>query len=74
VGWINSQSYRTSTKDNLRLVVRKLVQYAKFGSAKRKPVLYEVVWLISVLFEAALRPGELLGITVGCVQFKVNTA
>ena len=26
--------------------------------------------LVSVLFEAALRPGELLRMSVGCVQFK----
>ena len=32
VGWINSRAYKTSTKDDLRLAVRKLVQYAKFGS------------------------------------------
>jgi len=109
VGWINSQAYKTSTKDDLRLVVRKLVQYAKFGSCARKtPIPPEVAWfsvrtrddkdnrvkpeslltveevrammaaaenerdkaLVSVLFEAALRPGELLGMTVGCVQFK----
>ncbi len=109
VGWINSQPYRTSTKDDLRLVVRKLVQYAKFGNcAKKTPIPPEVTWfsvrtrddkdsrvkpeslltldevkrmmvaaenerdraLVSVLFEAALRPGELLGMTVGSVQFK----
>ena len=45
VGWINSRSYKTSTKDDLRLVVRKLVQYAKFGSCARKtPIPPEVAW------------------------------
>ncbi|MGC8998551.1 MAG: tyrosine-type recombinase/integrase [Candidatus Bathyarchaeia archaeon] len=109
VGWINNQPYKSSTKDDLRLVVRKIVQYAKLGSCARKtPVPPEVAWfsvrtrddrdsrvkpenlltidevkrmmaaaenerdraLVSVLFEAALRPGELLGMTIGSVQFK----
>jgi len=109
IAWINSQPYKTSTKDDLRLVVRKLVQYAKYGSCARgTPVPPEVAWfsvksrknrdsrvkpeslltveeikammaaaenerdraLVSVLFEAALRPGELLGMTVGSVEFR----
>lgn len=100
IGWINSQSYRASTKGDLRLIVRKIVQYAKFGSCSRKtPIPPEVAWfsvrarddkdsrvkpeslltleevkrmmavaenerdraLVSVLYEVALRPGELLG-------------
>jgi len=109
IAWINSQPYKTSTKDDLRLVVRKLVQYAKYGSCARgTPIPPEVAWfsvksrgskdsrvkpeslltieeikammaaaenerdraLVSVLFEAALRPGELLGMTVGSVEFR----
>jgi len=108
VAWIESQPYRTSTKDDLKLVVRKIVQYAKQGScAKRTPIPQEVAWfsvrsrddkdsrvrpdslltveevkailaaaenerdraMISVLFEAGLRPGELLSMRVGSVTF-----
>ncbi|MEM3602560.1 MAG: hypothetical protein QXN87_07800, partial [Candidatus Bathyarchaeia archaeon] len=31
IAWIESQPYKTSTKDDLKLVVRKVVQYAKCG-------------------------------------------
>jgi len=92
------------------MAVRKLVQYAKYGSCDRKtPMPLEVSWipmrvdernsrvkpeilltpedvraminaaknerdraLISVLFEAALRPSELLTMKVGSVEFKDN--
>ncbi len=109
IGWINSQPYKMSTRDDMKFVIRKLVQYAKFGSCSKKtPIPPEVSWfsvstrddkdsrvkpeslltieevkrmmaaaenerdraLLSVLFEAALRPGELLGMTVGSVEFK----
>ncbi|MEM3730529.1 MAG: tyrosine-type recombinase/integrase [Candidatus Bathyarchaeia archaeon] len=108
IAWIESQPYKTSTKDDLRLVVRKIVQYAKCGScAKKTPVPPEVAWfsvrsrddkdsrvrpeslltidevkammaaaenerdraMISILFEAALRPSELLSMKVGSVSF-----
>jgi len=107
VAWINSQPYKSSTKGDLRLTVRKLVQYAKFGSCgKKTPLPVEVSWfpvkgdgkdvrvtpeslltldelnamlgsaenerdraLVTVLFEAALRPGELLNMKVGSVEF-----
>jgi len=45
VAWINSQPYKSSTKGDLRLTVRKLVQYAKFGSCgKKTPLPVEVSW------------------------------
>jgi integrase len=108
IAWINSQPYKSSTKDDLRLVVRKLVQYAKYGSCDKKmSIPPEVSWftvksgnmkdsrvkpeslltpeeikamigaaengrdraLVLVLFEAALRPGELLTMKVGSVNF-----
>ena len=107
VAWINSQPYKSSTKGDLRLTVRKLVQYAKFGRCDKKtPLPVEVSWfslkrdekdvrvtpeslltldeldamlgsaenerdraLVTVLFEAALRPGELLNMKVGSVEF-----
>ena len=110
IAWINSQPYKSSTKEDLKLVVRKLIQYAKYGSCGRgAPVPPEVSWfnikrsekdsrvkpemllslddvkaminaaenerdkaLISVLFEAALRPGELLTMKVRSVEFKDN--
>ncbi|MGB9960602.1 MAG: tyrosine-type recombinase/integrase [Candidatus Bathyarchaeales archaeon] len=110
LAWINSQPYRSTTKKDFKVVVRKLVQYAKYGSCARKtPLPLEVSWysvnegekdlrvkpeslltiedvkrminaaenerdkaLLSVLFEGALRPGELLTMTVGSVVFKDN--
>jgi len=107
IAWINSQPYKSTTKKDLKIVVRRLVQYARHGScAPRTPVPDEVNWfsvksdekdsrvkpemlltleevkaimnacenerdraLVSVLFEGALRPGELLGMTVGSVEF-----
>jgi hypothetical protein len=45
IAWINRQSYKSSTKENLKVVVRKLVQYAKQGSCAPKiPVPEEVAW------------------------------
>ena len=35
VAWINTQPYKTNTKNDLRLVVKKLVQYAKTGSCDK---------------------------------------
>ena len=108
IAWINGQPYKSSTRDDLKLVVRKLVQYAKCGSCTREtPVPTEVAWfkvkstnrdcrvrpeslltseeikamvraaenerdeaLISTLFEGALRPGELLTMKLGSVEFK----
>jgi len=108
VAWINSQPYAEWTKHDKKLLLRKLVQYAKYGSCDRNtPLPPEVSWirlkvkkdktrttpeslltkedfeklvkatansrdkaLLHVLFEAALRPGELLTMTVGAVEFK----
>ncbi len=109
VAWINTQPYKTNTKNDLRLVLKKLVQYAKVGSCdKNAPTPPETSWftvksgkdkdsrvkpeslitteelnaminatlnerdraLVSVIFEAALRPGELLTMMVGSVEFK----
>ena len=88
VAWINSQPYRKWTKHEKKLVLRKLIQYAKYGSCDRNaPLPQEVSWfslrvkekdsrvtLDSLLskeeFEAALRPGELLTMTIGSVEFK----
>jgi integrase/recombinase XerD len=107
IAWINGQPYKSSTKSDLRLVVKKLVQYAKTGSCDKKaPTPPEAAWivvgngdkdsrvkpealitpqelnaminaaqnerdkaLVTVIFEAALRPGELLTMKVGSVQF-----
>ena len=45
VAWIERQPYRTSTKDDYKLSLRKIVQYAKFGSCARgTPVPPEVAW------------------------------
>jgi len=47
VAWINGQPYKSSTKGDLRLTVRKLVQYVKFGSCgKKTPIPVEVSWLL----------------------------
>jgi integrase len=108
VAWINAQPYKSWTKHGLKLAVKKLVQYAKYGSCEPKaPLPPEVGWipmkvderdnkvkpellltsdeikalvaaaqnerdraLIFVLFEAALRTGELLNMSVGSVDFK----
>ena len=108
VAWINGQPWREWTKHDYKLVLRKFIQYAKYGSCSREtPIPEEVSWislkvkekdsrvkpedllsreefeaivkatdnprdraLVYVLFEAALRPGELLGMTVGSVEFK----
>jgi integrase/recombinase XerD len=108
IAWINSQPYKSTTKKDLKIVVKRLVQYARHGScATKTPIPDEVKWfsintrekdsrvgpemlltleevkamigtaenerdkaLVSVLFEAALRPGELLGMTVGSVEFR----
>jgi len=108
IAWINRQPYRDWTKHDLKMAVRKVVQYAKCGSCDRMTCMpAEVSWipmkvderdsrvtpekllsandvkamivaaenerdkaLISVLFEAALRPSELLTMTVGSVEFK----
>ena len=110
VAWINRQPYREWTKHDEKLTLRKLIQYAKYGSCDRNtPLPQEVSWfslrvkerdsrvtpdsllsredfeaivkatenprdraLVYVLFEAALRPGELLTMTVGSVGFKDN--
>ncbi|MCL2475819.1 tyrosine-type recombinase/integrase [Candidatus Bathycorpusculum sp.] len=110
VAAINSRPNKASTKSDNKLLLRKLVQYAKEGScAKGTPLPSEVSWIslaikeknprvtpetlltsedfaaiiratqnkrdramVYVLFEAALRPGELLTMTVGSVAFKDN--
>jgi len=110
VAWINSQQYKASTKRDLKLTVRKPVQYAKLGSCDRKTSLPpEVAWipmrvdkkdlrvkpesilkpedlkaiiesaenerdkaLLYVLFEGAFRPGEILTMRVGSVEFRDN--
>jgi hypothetical protein len=35
VAWINMQPYKTNTKNDLRLVLKKLAQYAKVGSCDK---------------------------------------
>jgi integrase len=110
VAWINSQQYKASTKRDLKLIIRKLIQYAKLGSCDKKtPLPPEVAWisltlkekdlrvkpesilkpedlkaiiesaenerdkaLLYVLFEGAFRPGELLTMKVGSVEFRDN--
>ena len=110
VAWINSQPYKEWTKHDLKITLRKFIQYAKHRSCdKNTPLPPEVAWfsltvrekdsratpenlltpedfkaivqatenerdeaLVYVLFEAALRPGELLGMTVGSVEFRDN--
>jgi len=110
VAWINTHPYRELTKHDLKITLRKFIQYAKLGSCDKKtPLPPEIAWfsltvrekdsrvtpenlltpedfkaivqkienrrdkaLVHILFEAALRPGELLGMTVGSVQFKEN--
>ena len=108
VAWINSQPHKEWTKHDSKLVLRKIIQYAKVGSCTKGTTLpIEVSWislavkekdfratpenlltqddvasmvraaantrdraLVYVLFEAALRPGELLTMVVGGVEFK----
>jgi integrase/recombinase XerD len=108
IAWINTQPSKSSTKADLRRVVKKIVQYAKVGRCdKNAPIPPEAAWivigkgdkdsrvtpealitpeelnaminaaqnerdkaLVTVIFEAALRPGELLTMIVGSVQFK----
>jgi integrase/recombinase XerD len=110
IAWINTRPYKSSTKADLRRVVKKLVQYAKVGRFDRNaPTPPEASWivigksdkdsrvnpealitpeelnaminatqnkrdraLVTVLFEAALRPGELLTMCVGSVQFNAD--
>ena len=102
------QPWKEWTKHDKKVVLRKLIQYAKYGRCDHEtPIPPEVSWiklavkendtrvtpenlltpkefeaivkaaentrdraLIYVLFEAALRPGELLGMNVGSVQFR----
>ena len=46
VAWINSQPHREWTKHDKKLVLRKLIQYAKFGScAGDVPIPEEVKWV-----------------------------
>ncbi|MEM3956551.1 MAG: tyrosine-type recombinase/integrase [Candidatus Bathyarchaeia archaeon] len=108
VAWINRQPYREWTKHDKKLVLRKLIQFAKVGRCDRDaPMPLEVSWIklnvregdsrvtpealledkdvkamveaadnprdramIHVLFEGALRPGELLGMRISSVEFK----
>ena len=102
-------NWKESTKKHKRLVLRRLIQYAKYGSCEKgTPVPPEVSWiktsrkkdkdsrvtpealltreefeaivkatdnprdraLVYVLYEGALRPGELLTMNVGSVEFK----
>ncbi|MEM0254314.1 MAG: tyrosine-type recombinase/integrase [Candidatus Bathyarchaeia archaeon] len=103
-----NKAWSEQTKYHKRAVLRRLVQYAKFGSCERgAPLPPEVGWIklskkcrdsrvtpealltpqefeaivkatenkrdramVYVLFEGALRPGELLGMNVGSVEFK----
>ncbi|MEM3688200.1 tyrosine-type recombinase/integrase [Saccharolobus sp.] len=109
VAEINSnRRWREWTKHDKKLILRKLVQYAKYGGCERgKPLPPEVSWIrlnvrdrdnrvtpealltpgefealvkasdnsrdkamIYVLLEGALRPGELLSMSVGSVDFR----
>jgi len=108
VAWINSQPYSDATKRDKKITLKKLVQYAKYGSCdSNTPYPKEVAWiktgeraknsrispekllskeefeaivkatdnprdraLVYTLFEGALRPGELLTMTVGSVEFR----
>jgi len=104
--------WREETKRHKRIVLRRLIQYAKYGSCERgAPVPPEVSWIrvsskkrdrdsrityegllsqrdfeamvkaadnprdramLYVLYEGALRPGELLNMRVKSVEFKEN--
>jgi integrase len=108
VAWINSRPFKEWTKRDKKLVLKKLIQYAKVGRCDRDSSYPpEVSWikrreqgkgtrvtpeallkredfeamvkaadnardraLVYTLFEGALRPGELLGMDVGSVEFK----
>ncbi|MEM2563938.1 MAG: site-specific integrase [Candidatus Bathyarchaeia archaeon] len=109
VAWINrNPSYRELTKRDKKLVLRKLIQYAKVGRCDRDaPMPPEASWIklnaregsgrvtpeallddkdikamvqaadnprdkamLHVLFEGALRPGELLSMRISSVEFK----
>ncbi|MEM2163959.1 MAG: tyrosine-type recombinase/integrase, partial [Candidatus Bathyarchaeia archaeon] len=109
VAWINrNPSYRELTKRDKKLVLRKLIQYAKVGRCDRDaPMPPEASWIklnaregsgrvtpeallddkdikamvqaadnprdkamLHVLFEGALRPGELLSMKTSSVEFK----
>jgi site-specific recombinase XerD len=108
VAAINNSKQKAWTKHDKKLLLRKLVQYAKMGScAKSTPLPPEVSWIslavkdkdsrvtpeslltpedftaitkattnkrdramVYVLFEAALRPGELLTMQISSVLFK----
>jgi integrase len=108
VAWINRHPYKEWTKHDMKLLLRRLVQYAKYGRCDRDtPLPDEIRWislrvrgkdlrvtpeklltpedfeaivkhtensrdraLVHVLLEAALRPGELLKMNVGSVEFK----
>jgi integrase len=103
-----NKRWREQTKYHKRVVLRRLIQYAKCGTCERgAPVPPEVSWIklskssrdsrvtpenlltpeefeaivrstenardkamLYVLFEGALRPGELLSMSVGSVEFK----
>jgi site-specific recombinase XerD len=105
---INSKQQRSCTKRDKKLVLRKLVQYAKTGNCTKDTSMPpEVSWIklavkekdtqltpeklltqeeivailkattnkrdramLYVLFEAALRPSELLTMSIGSVEFK----
>ena len=102
-------NWKESTKKHRKLMLRRLIQYAKYGSCEKDtPIPPEVSWikisektdrdsrvtpealltkeefeaivkatdnprdraLVYVLYEGALRPGELLTMNVGSVEFK----
>jgi len=103
-----NKRWKESTKHHKRVVLRKLIQYAKYGSCEREtPLPPEVSWIklrrgdkdssvtpealltmeefealvkaadnqrdramLYVMFEGALRPGELLSMNVRSVEFK----
>ncbi|MCL1976527.1 MAG: site-specific integrase [Candidatus Bathyarchaeota archaeon] len=105
---IDNKQHRSCTKRDKKLVLRKLIQYAKTGNCvKDTPMPSEVSWIklavnekdaqltpeklltqeeivailqatinkrdramLYVLFEAALRPSELLTMSIGSVEFK----
>jgi len=108
VAWINSQRFKEWTKRDKKLILKRLIQYAKLGRCDRDATYPpEVSWikrrehgkdgrvtpeallsredfeamvkaadnardkaLVYTLFEGALRPGELLSMSVGSVEFK----
>ena len=103
-----NRTWKESTKHHKRVILRKLIQYAKYGSCERgTPPPPEVSWIrlrrndrdssvtpealitpdefealvkaadnprdramFYVLFEGALRPGELLGMSIKSVEFR----